>query len=196
MCEIGGRDPTISEDALVSAQFFLSPPNSQKFSSPFTISAGVVPDGTFPGDLTLGQTVFHAFGFEFLAHGEIKLLEFPEIPVLNPLIENNLSQKIFTTKEIYKIKWHPNTTIQGVKYGQIYAEKFPSLFDKYLRRSDILSKTSDRIDTNNSPPIKLPPRCYSPSQIQANRDFRTSHEGTLIKKCKGLWAAPLLLTQK
>ncbi|VCU39048.1 Bgt-20390-2 [Blumeria graminis f. sp. tritici] len=102
MCGIGSRGPTISEDVLVSTQFFLSPPNNQKFSSPFTISAGVVPDGTFPGDLTLGQTVFHAFGLEFLAHGETKLFEFPEIPTLTPLIENNLTQKIFTTKEIHK----------------------------------------------------------------------------------------------
>ncbi|VDB93599.1 Bgt-20390-3, partial [Blumeria graminis f. sp. tritici] len=86
--------------------------------------AGVVPDGTFPGDLTLGQTVFYTFGLEFLAHSEIKLLEFPEIPVLTPFIENNLTQIIFTTKEIHKIKWHSNTTFQGVKYGQIYAENF------------------------------------------------------------------------
>ncbi|VDB89955.1 Bgt-20306 [Blumeria graminis f. sp. tritici] len=101
-----------------------------------------------------------------------------------------------TTTEIIKVKWHPSTTIQGLKYGRIYAEQFPSLFDKSLRRSDILSRTSHQIDTCNSSPIKLPPRCYSLSQFQAIRDFFKAHKGTLIKKCKRPWAAPSLLTPK
>ena len=52
------------------------------------------------------------------------------------------------------------------------------------------------IDTGDNPPVKQPPRRYSPAQEQALRDFVRKHEGTLIRKGKGPWASPAVGTYK
>ena len=49
MSGIGGQGPTITHDVLVTAQFCLSF-TSNNWSLPFTVSVGIVPDGTFPVD--------------------------------------------------------------------------------------------------------------------------------------------------
>ncbi|KAI1006920.1 hypothetical protein K3495_g1298 [Podosphaera aphanis] len=43
-------------------------------------------------------------------------------------------------------------------------------------------------------PIKLPPRRYSPHQLQAIRDFCKTHDGKIIQKSQSPWAAPFHLT--
>ncbi|KAI1006983.1 hypothetical protein K3495_g1237 [Podosphaera aphanis] len=45
-------------------------------------------------------------------------------------------------------------------------------------------------------PVKLSPRRYSPSQQDAIRDFCKTDEGSIIRKSKSPWAAPLVLTPK
>ncbi|KHJ30243.1 putative krab-a domain-containing protein [Erysiphe necator] len=94
------------------------------------------------------------------------------------------------------ITWHRANPLISSKYTLIYETKFPELFNKSLRRTEELSKTTHQIDTGEHSPIKLPPRRYSPSQQEAIRDFCKAHQGTLIRKSKGPWAAPLLLTPK
>lgn len=197
MSGIGGKGPTVTHDVLVNAQFCLSLKSKEYWTTTFTVSVGLVPDKTFPGDLVLGQTMFHALGLQFLSNGKVKLLKLLNEPVLTPTNNNN-SQTLssFSATEMRPIKWHPATTEEGLKFGAIYTSTFPSLFDKSLRQPDTLSNTTHRIDTGNHTPIKLPPRRYSPVQLQAIRDFCKAHDGTIIRKSKSPWAAPLLLTPK
>lgn len=62
---IGRKGPRVTKDALISAQFQLNSLSHSKWTTPFTISVGILPDNTFPGDLTLGQSIFHALGLQF-----------------------------------------------------------------------------------------------------------------------------------
>lgn len=196
MSGIGGQGPLISQDAIIQAQFVINSINKQ-YSNIFTVSVGVTPDGTFPADLTLGQTLFHALGVHCKDDGSIQLRGMLEMPIIYP------HSKVFSLHEINQmslvssnIKWHPSTP---AKYHSFYSEynvKFPQLFDRSLRRTDKLSNIRHNIPTGNHAPIKLPPRRYSPAQQDAIRNFCKAHEGTLIQKSTGPWASPLLLIPK
>lgn len=140
--------------------------------------------------------MFHSLGLKCKQNGEVQLLSMPGIPILT--LNTGVYSKplqIFSVSET-QYKWHKSTTEEGLRYGKQYSKLFPELFSKHLRRNDFLSKTTHKIDTGDHPPIKIPPRRYSPSQQQAIRDFCKAHQGTLIKKSKRPWAAPLLLTPK
>ncbi|POS82548.1 hypothetical protein EPUL_005935, partial [Erysiphe pulchra] len=191
---IGGNGPKIIQDVLIEAQFFTS---NDKWSVKFSVSAGILPDGTFPGDLTLGHTIFHSLGLFCRLNGQIQLLKMPDNPILNPIPNISTSPHLtLTASENTKLFWHNTTTENGYKFGKIYAVEFPSLFNKSLRRVDKLSKVRHCIDTGNHNPIKLPPRRYSPNQLQAINDFCKTHEGSIIQKSQGPWAAPLVLIPK
>ncbi|KAI0999844.1 hypothetical protein K3495_g8354, partial [Podosphaera aphanis] len=167
------------------------------WTTEFTVSCGVTPNETFPADLTLGHTMFHALGIKCLKNGSIQLLQMPHTPILFPLSsEYPSSNEISFVTSTQSVKWHPKTLPIGLKYGAYYATKYPSLFNKNLRRLDIISQTTHKIDTENHAPIKLPPRRYSPAQLQSIREFCNTHEGSLIQKSKSPWASPLLLTPK
>ena len=81
---IGGQGPKVSKDALICVQFLLNSCSKDNWSTPISISAGVIPDNTFPGELTLGQTIFHILGLEFKNNGTLRLLNLPEKPILHP----------------------------------------------------------------------------------------------------------------
>lgn len=120
----------------------------------------------------------------------------PENPILFPINSCNNKSLTFTTTDTEPVKWHKKPPILGLKYANLYVSNFPSLFNSSLRRTDILFQTRHFIDLGDHSPIKLPPRRYSPHQLEAIRDFCTAHEGKIIRKSKGPWAAPLLLTPK
>ncbi|KAI6247008.1 hypothetical protein HI914_04858 [Erysiphe necator] len=111
MFGIGGKGPTVTHDVLVNAQFCLSLKSKEYWTTTFTVSVGLAPDKTFPGDLVLGQTMFHALGLQFLSNGKVKLLKLLNEPVLTPTNNNN-SQTLssFSATEMRPIKWHTTTT--------------------------------------------------------------------------------------
>jgi hypothetical protein len=82
----GIAGPRISHDTLVTAKF----DSTEGPTASFSLSAGVVPDGTFPGDLTIGNSVFHKWRLSFdgivdLAQRHVvKLRNFIGKPVLVP----------------------------------------------------------------------------------------------------------------
>ncbi|KAI0992947.1 hypothetical protein K3495_g15237 [Podosphaera aphanis] len=78
----------------------------------------------------------------------------------------------------------------------MYASLFPGLFNKSLRRTEKLLNTQHIIDTEDNAPVKLPPRRYSPAQQDAILNFCKTHEGSIIRRSKSPWSAPLLLTPK
>lgn len=194
---IGGKGPRVDVDALVEAQFQIcSASSSSLWSIPFTVSVGVLPDNTFPGDLTLGQTMFHALGLTFNKDGTICMLKLKDQPTLQPLYYVQNSSHYLASSTTPSVNWNISTSDTGVKFGTLHSFKFPSLFNKSIRHTDVLFQTRHRINTGNHTPIKIPPRRYSPQQQEAIRHFCKTHEGLIIRKSKGPWAAPLLLTPK
>lgn len=76
--------PKVQQDVLITACFQVTGGYAQLF----TISTGVVPDGMFPGDLTVGKSVFHEFGMqcEKREEGEVIVLNgLPGKPTLRPI---------------------------------------------------------------------------------------------------------------
>ncbi|VDB93351.1 Bgt-20307 [Blumeria graminis f. sp. tritici] len=109
------------------------------------------------------------------------------------LSHKNLS---FTTFDDQIVKFHLTTTPTGLKLGEMYIEKFPSLSKKSARKIEVLSRTKHRIDAANHSPIKLPPRRYSHVQLEAIREFCKAHSGTIIRKSASPWVAPLHVTRR
>jgi hypothetical protein len=55
MRSVGGKGPSVTYDALIVARFL----TTTGFNDSFELAAGVIPNGTFPGDLTIGKEVCH-----------------------------------------------------------------------------------------------------------------------------------------
>ena len=149
MSGIGSLSPTISKDAILTAHFLCSNHLESFWTQEFTVSLGIVPDSTFPADVTLGQTLFHELGLRCLSDGKLQLLNLIEQPILNPIINTLPTRKVFTTSNIPTVKWHPATTHSAFQFSLEYQVKFPSLFDKSLRQMDKISKIEHRIETGN-----------------------------------------------
>ncbi|CAJ2510770.1 Uu.00g063950.m01.CDS01 [Anthostomella pinea] len=192
-------DPRLEDNkyVIVEATFrTISIPSG--YTKPFQVSAGLVPNGTFPANLTIGRTVFYTWGFQF-GNGSITLTNYPSSPILKPIPQDRahlFSEPAYKAdepvregpaKEI-KVKWShktPTDNAQINEYLASYERDFPGLFDPAKRRTDVLTKTVHTIDTRDSLPVKLPPRRYSPPQVQAMKDFVNKHEGKIIRKGKG-----------
>jgi hypothetical protein len=206
---IGG--PQITHDAIVTAKF----KGAEGPTKSFHLSAGVVPDGTFPGDLTIGNSVFHKWRISFdgsidLAQRQVaKLRNFPGRPTLipcdrvpktyfaNAVDEKKKAKPDANLADALAMRWGKDTPVKNPKirtYLESYVKEFPGLFDLSKQRTDILCKTEHTIDTGDAQPIKLSPRRYSPFQLKAIRDF--VYNCPIIRRGVGPWAAPLLLTPK
>ena len=59
MSGIGGKGPAVDHDCMIKLQWSC---DDERWTAPVEISCGVVPDYTFPGDLTLGRSIFHFLG--------------------------------------------------------------------------------------------------------------------------------------
>jgi hypothetical protein len=205
---VGGLGPRIKRDAVVTAQFFTTTGKSTSFS----VTCGVVPDGTFPGDLTLGKSVFHKWGVKCTGDVTkwereiVKLESFNGRPILAPgekIPKIQMPRRVFSFAETREstpkaTHWGKGTfrdpKIQG--YLDEYVKLFPGLFDPAKRRTDVLAKIEHIIYTRDADPVKLPPREYSLHQTQAIRDFISANLGKVIKKSRGPWASPILLSPK
>jgi hypothetical protein len=221
---VGGTGPQINHNAIITGRF----QTTQGMNKSFAVFCGIVPDGTFPGDVTLGKGIFHKWGLtcdgNTYNHEKetVTLNRFDGRPVLEP--KDRVSKTYFTTKDdffrtrafvaaeteddvethtVYPIqntalKWGDGTPTDAriIAYLAGYVKQFPGLFDPAKRRTDVLMKTTHKIDTGNAEPVKLPPRRYSPFQLTAIRAFVGSHLGDLIVRNKGPWASPMLLTPK
>lgn len=131
---IVGRGPRITHDAIIKAQFYLSTKLDNKWSSSITVSVDVTPDNTFSGDLTLGQTMFHALGLQCRKNGSIQLLGIPYKPILHPVQSDTFTNYSFISTTLSPISWHKLISSEGIRRGNIYASKFPSLFNKNLQK--------------------------------------------------------------
>jgi hypothetical protein len=65
MTGMGESGLSVLHDIIVTGRFFTSESKS-KF---FAVTCGVVPDGTFPGDVIFGKSVFHKWGFTSYTSG-------------------------------------------------------------------------------------------------------------------------------
>lgn len=148
---IGSRGQPINQDAIISFQLA----TNNGWSDKITISCGIVKNRTFPGEICLGQSIYHQFGFYSDPKGRVKLLNFPNAPLLQDC------DAIYTTNEtLFPTNDVPNSNSTGDKNNLIhplrnallptipihrdtpkwahrivlnYANKFPSLFDASLR---------------------------------------------------------------
>ncbi|MGI4816395.1 MAG: reverse transcriptase family protein, partial [Janthinobacterium lividum] len=190
----GDSGPSITKDVLVTACFKAK----DGWSVPFSISAGVVTDGTFPGDMVLGRSVFHNFSINFLSTGGLELHGFPGRPVLFPATPKSPSywvETAFLGTEELRGKLNSVAT-EFIPIIEEWNKKFPGVFDHSLRRTSDKATVMHRIDTGDAEPIKQPPRRYSPSQEAVMRAFIKSNEGKVIVKSKSPWATPALLIPK
>ncbi|KAI0995043.1 hypothetical protein K3495_g13137 [Podosphaera aphanis] len=191
MTGVGGSGPLVSHDTIISFQF----KTPESWSNIVKVSCGIVPDNTFPGDLTLGKSVFHFLNISFNKDNSLTILNSSPPIVIHPFSSNRLSYSP-STFTILTPNFHMSTPNFAKPFLDLYLSKFPELFNKRLRCTEELSKTVHRIDTQGHPPIKLPPRRYSPSQVEALRDFCQTHMGTILQPSTSPWAAPVLLTPK
>jgi hypothetical protein len=135
--EINGiTGPQISYDTVITAKF-----NSTKgLITSFSLFAGVVPDDTFPDDLTIGNSVFHKWRISF--DGDVKLRSFDGKPVLVPCdrVPKAYFAKAAAAKEkldsnvadAMAMRWGKGTFIDNPKirgFLQLYLTEFPNLLD-------------------------------------------------------------------
>lgn len=192
---IGGSGPTIDEDVVVRFAWKLP----KGWSLPYEVSVGLVDDDSFPGDLTLGKSVFHKIGLSFLEDGAVQLKSHPGTPVLVPYKSKTITfateQRVMSTSEEV-IAQLDNV---DAKYHNIIAswnEQFPGVFDPARRNTAEKATVMHRIDTGDSSPIRQAPRRYSPAQGEAMRELCSTHIGSIIRKSKSSWCSQALLTPK
>ncbi|KAI1097064.1 hypothetical protein F4804DRAFT_339630 [Jackrogersella minutella] len=133
----------------------------------------------------------------------VVLGNFTKQPTLKPI---NFTTVGLSNEPVFKIsnekptlRWHKDTPKDDETiYASLknYETDIPELFDMAKRRTNSLMKTVHYIDTGDSPPMKIPPRRYSPSQEQALRTFVNKHNSKTLRKSSSPWASPSLLTPK
>jgi hypothetical protein len=204
MTGVEGSGLSVLHDAIVTGRFLISEGKS-KF---FAVTCGVVPDGTFPGDVIFGKSVFYKWGFISYTSGRgieaMRLNRFAGQLKLIPKqirISRNGEYPAFAIAEgagPFGVRWETAIPLEPRIRAFLleYVTRFPGLFDPEARRTDVLSKTEHTINTGDAKPVKLPPRRYSPPQLRAIRVFVTTNLGVIIRVGKGPWAALLLLTPK
>lgn len=209
MTGVGGRGPAIIQDVIVTGQF----KTRDDWTNSFTVTAGVVPNDTFPADLVMGKSVFHQWGVHCAGNTRLfeketlTLASFTGRPVLEP--DATLPRSYVVTESAMlvtttpmKIKWGKETPIDDAKvrkYLEEYETRFPALFDPTKRKTEAITKLSrvqHTIDTGDHTPYRSAPRRYSPAQERAIQDFIKAHDGELITKSKSPWASPSHLVPK
>ena len=211
---IGGPGPRVSQEAIVTAQFRLP---GGDFTPTWSVSCGVVPQDTFPGQIALGLSIFSTWGIHYVSLQSVQLSRFPGKPTLvaaGPATYCSI-ETAFTALTDSKpavppatitsladnstaIRWHRATPRNEHTQPWLdeIGQRFPRLFDERCRGKGRIAQTVHRIDTSDSPPVKIPPRRYSPSQVQAIRVFVKSHLGSVIQKSSSSWSFPLHLVPK
>ncbi|RKF62650.1 hypothetical protein GcC1_145007 [Golovinomyces cichoracearum] len=77
MIGVGGVGPRIIRDVLLTGRFI----STTGKSNVFRVSCAIVPDHTFPGDLTLGKGIFHKWGI--MCTGDTRKSEEESITLVN-----------------------------------------------------------------------------------------------------------------
>ena len=188
---IGQGGPSVTHDTVVSFRF-------EGDVNWLTISCGIVPDGTFPGQIVLGRTVFHALGIECLLADQIKLNNVASEPILSPLQDPTAYP---TTGQDSLVS--DTTVVELDRPGQLLRllqAEFPDLFDPRKVIGSI-SKAKPHllhhIELTNYKPIKHAPRRYSPSQQTAIDQFVSSGlKDNVISTTKSLFASAAVLIAK
>jgi hypothetical protein len=168
--------------------------STKGFTLLFSVFYGVVPDSTFPGDLTFGKSVFHKWRLGF--NGNVDLAQRKTARLRNfdnkfTLVlcdrvsktyfahtaaeaRKSVGENAFLKRDAIAMRWGkgiPVTDPQIRAYLKSHVTNFPGFFDPAVRRTDVFCKIEHVIDTGDAEPVKLPPRRYSPAQLMAIRDF-------------------------
>lgn len=200
----GTKGPNVDQDVVIRFSWKL--PNG--WSLPYEISCGVIDDNAFPGDLVIGRSTFHALKLGFHDDGSITLNGHPGEPCIQRVSPNHprhpRHQKKsvhFTSDDTYATSEEVVHQLRNVdpKYHDIingWNKEFPGVFDEKLRKTSEKATVMHRIETGDNPPMKTPPRRFSPAQEAALREFCQSYDGVIIQKSKSPWASQALLTPK
>lgn len=205
---VGGRDgPTVTEQTNVEIKFQVK----DSWTEIFSIICGIVPDGTFPAELTLGRQAIHKLGVYYIRNSEnIQLLAFDGKPTLCPLkqctvwpsIEEFLqfpetdfrNQCFATLAHSLNFSLEPNENIKRDKLITLIKTKFAKLFDTTSLAGAISKATSFLHDIDIKDPeisIKCAPRRYSPAQERFIKEYiDASIKSNFIKKSNSTHASP------
>ncbi|EPQ67257.1 hypothetical protein BGT96224_Ac31436 [Blumeria graminis f. sp. tritici 96224] len=168
MSGVGGKGPRITHDITVRFRFN----TLSGLTSATNVSCGVVPYRIFPGNITFGPTIFHAWGMLCNGNGSITLTAFngkPEIFLIKPCKSHLVTESVYSSWQeskhfFYSLgKGTPTDNTQVQVFINEYINKYPGLFNSSSRKMDILSKFEHSINTSNAAPIKFKPRQYSPA---------------------------------
>ena len=247
LCGVGGRGPKVTYDAVIDLFFDSCGPDADAFQ----IVAGIVPDGHFPGDLTIGESVHHELGWTALPGRKVQLRNVRGQPILH-----GADSTVFTSRDslflsvtsdpaaskagdvpqrgptqrhrvhlayprprtkhsVLKAGSVPTPTDPAVKplpplpaltpaesemrdrFIRLLHDEFPNVFKRTGDMTVSKTKVKHKIDTGDSDPIRIPPRRYSPAQIEALKEFiQMAIDLGIIRKSKSPWSAPALLTPK
>ena len=246
LCGVGGRGPRVLYDAVIDLFFDLHAPAAEAIQ----IVAGVVPDGHFPGELTIGESVHHDLGWTALPGRKIQLRALkgqpiiagtdspvfnaheslipsatglPEVTITGHVPQRGQPQhrvhraypRPRTTHSVLKsgpVQTHTDPTVQQLpplpaltpaesamrdKFTKLLRDEFPDVFKRSGDMRLSKTKVKHKINTGDSDPIRIPPRRYSPAQIEALKDFvKMAVDLGIIRPSKSPWSAPALLTPK
>ncbi|RKF54022.1 Enzymatic polyprotein [Golovinomyces cichoracearum] len=172
---------------------------------------GIVPDGTFPAELTLGRQAIHKLGIYYIINSEnIQLLALDGKPTLCPLkqctvwlsVEEFLkfpetefrNQYFATLADSLNFSLEPSEKIKRDKLITLVKTKFHKLFDIHSLAGATSKATSFLHDIDIKDPeipIKCAPRRYSPAQERfINEYVDASIKSNFIKKSNSQHASP------
>ncbi|CAJ2502417.1 Uu.00g098110.m01.CDS01 [Anthostomella pinea] len=157
MSGVGGQGPRIAQDVIVETTFrTISTPSG--YTKPFQVSAGLVPNGTFPANLMIGRTVFYTWCFQF-GNGSITLTNYLSSPILKPIPQDRahlFSEPAYKAdepvregpaKEI-KVKWSHNTPTDNARSTNTWRHT-RGIFLAYLTLPNDVPTFSQRLYTQS-----------------------------------------------
>ncbi len=212
---VGGSDgPVISEDCAVAVRFA----TGQGWTRYITIICGIVPDGTFPGPLTVGREALHQLGLRYVPGGpDLELTGIEGRPRLRPLeattawatsigwIEAAREAATFRPDPAVLVYYateaqEPSPEVKAAI--QRLRRRFPALWDIAGLASSTTRATGGQfkhdIQVDDNEPVKVAPRRYSPRQRRAIDAFLQSalKEGLIQPSLDSPHASPGLLVPK
>ena len=167
---IGGKEgPVITHFVTFSLAFAAS----IGITTSFAITCSVCPDGTFPGQLTLGRRAIHTLGVSHLPGcDDIRLLNLPGKPLLSPSKDATawLKQSSFAVQSAEENSKYDATEVAArIAAIRRLKKQFAHSFEHENLAGSTTSATHGRVVhdikiDNPDVPVKCAPRRYSPIQ--------------------------------
>jgi hypothetical protein len=191
---IGGKTgPIVRKDAIIRLRFAIT---TGLWTPTITFSCGVCKDSTFPAPITIGRHLYEQLNIGYIGQN-LCFYGLPGQPQISP-IQPRKAAAAAAANTVFTVT--PATNPQASRADEMLSNLkslFPGVFDARLRKPTVKSRVHHYIRTKSDRPIKIPPRRYSPSQIQAMRDFceKGLREGFLAKE-ESPYSSPALLVPK